>query len=279
VGKDQTSQVSDGQPLVPSARTNLPIGALFGREAIEDEEMKLAAAAGESRAILKRIERLGLRHRITSRCTTLVAVADEPSVDPRQPRRRQRLAVEMPAGLNPEAVGYGAMAQVHFCSSAPASAFGPCAAPPDAYVGMAEAPPSFLRATLREEFLHPLRSSLGVRSSQKRPPSGIHARCVRTEGDLLVIEFESPYDGFELPGHVLAMFAFTEDGSKLELAMDTDLGTFPGPHQRGLTLRLALRRVDGSPWTPGGVCLAPRPGAVDPESWWGRGSSIIVDVT
>lgn len=266
-------------PASEAPRTDLPIGALFGREAIEDEEMKLAAAGEGSRGILERIERLGLRHRITSRCTTLVAVADEPSVDPRQPRRRQRLAVEMPAGLNPEAVGYGAMAQVQFLSAAQSSVFDLCAPPPDACYGMAEAPPSSLRGLRSEETV--IRHAAIPRRPhrEKRPPSEIFARCLRTEGDLLVIEFESPSDGFELPGHVLAMRAITEDGSELELAIDVELSTREGPHRRGLTLRLALRRVDGSPWTPGRLHIAPRPGAIDPESWWGRGSEIIVDVT
>lgn len=238
-----------------------PIGALFGREVIEDEEMKLAAAGAESRDILERIEALGLRHRITSRCTTLVAVAEEPAVDPRQPRRRQRMPVEMPAGLSPEAVGYAPMAAagyapmeaVRFCRTVVSPSFEHSEAAP----GICHSPAGAPRESTR----------LDRRMSPAQPE--IFARCVRTEGDLLVIEFESPTDNFTLPRTGSAMIVITAEGDEWEVLIDRGLSTGAGAHARGLTLRLALRRMDGLPWMPGRVRL---------RSTSGRKSEIIVDI-
>jgi hypothetical protein len=58
-------------------------------------------------SIDEEVEALGMRHRIVSRRTSLVAIAEEPSIDPSAPRRRQRLAVEMPYGVSAEGVGVG----------------------------------------------------------------------------------------------------------------------------------------------------------------------------
>src|SRR5262249_22010792 len=68
-----------------ASKTALPIGALFGREIIADLEQELAAGNNiEHTSSL--IEMRGLRHRITSRRTSLVAIAERPAVDPTQPR-------------------------------------------------------------------------------------------------------------------------------------------------------------------------------------------------
>ncbi len=91
---------------------SMPIGALYGRECVEDCEL---AATVDPRGLPSsdqadsRIEELGLRHRIVTRQTSLVAMSEDPTVDPRDPRRRERLTVEMPAGVSAEGVGLGAL--------------------------------------------------------------------------------------------------------------------------------------------------------------------------
>ncbi|HET9251674.1 MAG TPA: VIT domain-containing protein, partial [Candidatus Eisenbacteria bacterium] len=111
-----TSQASANRsstPLEAAAHgTTLPIGALYGREAIADAETfthaSLARKHGLSydhRLLDPEIERLGMRHRITSRRTSLVAIAEEPSVDPLQPRRREKLVLEIPYGVSAEGLG------------------------------------------------------------------------------------------------------------------------------------------------------------------------------
>lgn len=77
--------------------TDIPIGALFGRDAIEDAEIEFAAT-GDSSGYRRQIESLGLRHCISSSMTSLIAISEDVTVDPRDPRRRERLPVEVPAG-------------------------------------------------------------------------------------------------------------------------------------------------------------------------------------
>jgi hypothetical protein len=80
------------------------VGALFGREAIADLELTLAAAGSEQR-VEAQIEALGMRHRIACRRTSLVAIAEEPGVDPKAGKRTERIAVEIPAGVSAEGSG------------------------------------------------------------------------------------------------------------------------------------------------------------------------------
>src|SRR5262252_7902315 len=51
------------------------------------------------------IEACGMRHRIVSCRTSLVAIAEHVTADPNAPRRRERLAVEMPDGVSVEGTG------------------------------------------------------------------------------------------------------------------------------------------------------------------------------
>lgn len=91
--------------------TPLPIGALFGRETIADLELTLAASGHADRGLEEQIELFAMRHRIVSRRTSLVAIAEEPSVDPQAPKRVERLALELPAGVSAEGTGllYGSL--------------------------------------------------------------------------------------------------------------------------------------------------------------------------
>jgi Ca-activated chloride channel family protein len=83
--------------------TSLPVGALFGRECVTELELQHAAVGysrGDANANRKRlenrIEKVALRHRIVSRRTSLVAIAEDVSADPTKPRRKERIAVELP---------------------------------------------------------------------------------------------------------------------------------------------------------------------------------------
>jgi Ca-activated chloride channel family protein len=87
------------------ATTPLPVGALYGREAIADLEAEAGSGDADVQEVDGRIEALGLRHRITSRRTSLVAICEEPATDPNAPRRREKLVVELPAGISAEGVG------------------------------------------------------------------------------------------------------------------------------------------------------------------------------
>jgi Ca-activated chloride channel family protein len=80
------------------------IPALWAREAIEDLELDLACG-GNRGHIDRQIEQIGVAHAISSRLTSWVAIAEEPSVDPRDPVRMERIPQALPYGM--DAVGLG----------------------------------------------------------------------------------------------------------------------------------------------------------------------------
>jgi Ca-activated chloride channel family protein len=89
---------------VAAGEGSAAVGALFGREAVEDLEMRLAAGWG-AREIDAAVERIGLDFQISTRLTSWVAVSEEATVDPGDPLRRQRMPQELPYGMSAEGLG------------------------------------------------------------------------------------------------------------------------------------------------------------------------------
>jgi Ca-activated chloride channel family protein len=83
---------------------NPAAATLFGREAVEDLELRLAAG-GSAREIDPTIERFGIDFQIATRLTSWIAVTQEATVDPRDPLRRERMPHELAYGLSAEGVG------------------------------------------------------------------------------------------------------------------------------------------------------------------------------
>ncbi|MHC4992111.1 MAG: VIT domain-containing protein [Planctomycetota bacterium] len=229
----------------PQTASPLPIGAMYGREAVEDRELALAAGRYDHNEVEDAIETLGLRHRITTRRTSLVAIAEEPSVDPKQPRRRRRLEVELPAGVSAEGVGLTSgvlddricagpeLALRHLQTIAPKLSVAR-GAPDRAMFEVDDAARSYLVAP--------------------RPPT-VKGRVVRIDIDLLVVEFESPCDGYTLPEAGDYVDVRLDDASNVPAMVDGDISTGPGPHDQGLTLRLGLRYEDGASWPDGSLVI------------------------
>jgi Ca-activated chloride channel homolog len=208
---------------------DLPLGAFFGREAIEDEEMRLAGATpDEGAGIDKRIEALGLRHRLPSRMTSLVAIAESPAVDPRLPRRRERLTVDLPEGVSAEGVGL---------------AIGACMEGGGRLLRLLgyvdEDSPGFC---IEER-------PIDVRQRQPGTPGEpvtgriLHADYRPREFfiSFLVFEFECPYEGYEQPGPGTVVEVLTGQVQRVRAVVEEDQSTYPGPCALGLTLRLHLR--------------------------------------
>jgi Ca-activated chloride channel family protein len=87
------------------------VAALYGREAVEDAEMRIAAGAAP-RAMDMQVESLGLSYRIATRMTSWVAIDTQISVDPRDPTRHVQQPQALPHGLSVEGLGLRAQAPV-----------------------------------------------------------------------------------------------------------------------------------------------------------------------
>jgi Ca-activated chloride channel homolog len=87
---------------------SLAVVSLYGREAVDDLEVRRAAG---DEAVDAEIERLGLAFQIATRLTSWVAIAEEPSVDPTRPMRRERMPHALPYGLSIEGLGLRAPAR------------------------------------------------------------------------------------------------------------------------------------------------------------------------
>lgn len=224
------------------ARTPLPIGALYGREAIADVEAESGPDGLPVEEIDRRIEALGLRHRITSRRTSLVAISDEPTTDPTAPRRRERLAVEVPAGVSAEGMGLfesvglvrGEMPLMRLTSLADwslAKGIPPMAGP--AFGGV---PRSRVARFGEADVARPVGAGGHV----------LHGTLIQRDGDEIVIEIEAPEDDYILPSGIAKI---TRDGREIGTArIVPEKSTPPGLHPRGVLVRLALRMDGGIAW-------------------------------
>ncbi len=213
--------------------TDLPVGALFGRHAVEDLELEIAAAGkGSVRRLEEKLEEVALRHGIPSRSTSLIAISEDTTVDPTDPRRRERLPVEVPAGVSAEAAGLLPRATAQFMC-----------------LDMASARPDLAF----EDVSLPLRSSR-VRARMFRPlvreerSRSIEGRVLSIEGGLLVFEFEVPAAGFTLPKDGVPISVAFDDGVSCTGRVIARDSSSPGPHGAGLTVQLALALERGYNW-------------------------------
>jgi Ca-activated chloride channel family protein len=214
--------------------TTMPLGALFGREAVADVETR--AAAGEANVNLE-IETLGLRHRIATSRTSLVAVAEEAEVDPRRPRKVEVLPVEVPAGLSAEGLGLvlGASHSLRRARSVHATPVG----------DMLEATPRFV-ARMTER----VRGLIGFETLGESLGATAPATVLVAVDDLLVVEFACPTDELLLPAHVRLILS----GTVIEVELVPEKSSPIGPHRAGHIVRLAVRLIPGArSWSAGEI--------------------------
>jgi Ca-activated chloride channel family protein len=224
----------------------VPVGALYARELIIDLEV---SGSGSDELV----EQVAMRHRIASRVTSLVAIADEPAIDPRQPKRRVVLPVEVPAFQSAEGLGllgtYRAMAgRFRVTDTLYLGERGdeePLLLGDAMYRGQPAAPEARAAKT------HPFRPSALARfRSMLFGATGrlVRGRVVALEGDLIVIEYETPGDRFFAPSAETVVVRAGR--APVDTAViDPALSSPGGWHGNGLVLRLALRRAAG--WTIG----------------------------
>jgi hypothetical protein len=82
----------------------------------------------------------------------------------------------------------------------------------------------------------------------------IAARFIRLDGELLIIEFETPHDEFDLPGPDATI---TVSGlvDVWRASIDPERSTRPGTYDAGRTVRLALRQAADAGWPSGEIQL------------------------
>jgi len=224
------------------AIATVPLGAMYGRETIAD--LDLSGRRSDDRVL-----GVALRHRIASRLTSLVAISDEPTVDPRAPRRQVTLPVEVPAFVSAEGVGLMAMRgprarmNIQYESDTLRAR--------EQYAGSLRATATARGKGVFDRLLSSARSVFATRIS-------VRARVLAVEGSLLVVEFETASDGFLWPEGLVEV---AREGHHLGIgATDSGQSSPQGPHPKGLLLRLAVIapsswtcRVGDEVWITGGV--------------------------
>jgi Ca-activated chloride channel family protein len=240
-----------------TSKTTLPLGALFGKEAIEDLELQFSVArrSGEAEGIELKIERLGLRHRIASRKTSLIAISEDRTVDPRDPRRREKLAVELPAEVSAEGVGL----KMFPCTAAPPSArrlrrgavamdslkLSPDSTRDSFFLEDAEEADEFVVELERMTEPGQLKCLTPTEADQV---DIYDARILLVDGSLLVFEFETPVPGFMLPHDGEAVTVWFSDGTVGNAWVVGSESSPAGPHDAGLTLRVGLNLEEWHTW-------------------------------
>ena len=210
------------------AVTAVPLGALYGRESIADCEL----SPGRSD---ERVMEIAMRHRIASRVTSLVAIAEEPTVDPRMPRRTVVLPVELPAFVSAEGSGLKARSGVRAMMSMDDSA-------ELAFHDLAFRRRSETRTLASREIPRSTRSGwLGriLGAGGVTPLTAVlRGRVIAVHALVLTIEIEAPSDGFLIPEGIVAV---AHGGEEIGSGTIDPIGSSPrGPHAKGLVLRIVI---------------------------------------
>ena len=227
------------------AISTMPLGALYGRETIADLELS-------GRRSDDRVMSVALRHRIASRVTSLVAISEEPAVDPKAPRRRVALPVEVPAFVSAEGAGLFVGSRMHSRMRVGGGGVSDLALSLEGVRGSIPESPAFRRGPgILEKVLRSARGFFTTRLS-------IRTRVLAVEGNLLVLELETPSDGFVWPEGLVEV---EREGQQLGVgAIDPGQSSPQGPHPKGLLLRLAVLgplswtcRIGDEVWITGGM--------------------------
>lgn len=238
--------------------TPLPVGALFGRALVDELELQHAASGygeysqgREGKAELdKRIEKAALRHRIVSRLTSLVAVAESASSDPSKPRRTQRLEVDLPRDVSAEQFFDTTERHSSMVSLA-------CA------VDQISVIPMMSRSTAHDRPLRALNKFDSVIGCVTCGTSTFNFRdwfepssVTWSPSGQLVIEFAMPYSALSKPSarHKVTVQLEDEKGdrSSLRLGFDVSACTDLSTAQPNTTVRLVFDLKDGV-WIPGAL--------------------------
>jgi Ca-activated chloride channel family protein len=206
------------------------IASLYGREAVED--LELARAAGVSVSD-DDIARIGLDFQIATRLTSWVAVSDEPTVDPRQPTRRERIPHALPYGMSIAGLGLRA--------AAPAQGF------MSARLRLGPAKGAFIGPSGAGAFVGPQPASIR-QTFQARLQDRLRGRLVRRRDRELTFEIQLSVALDWAPDDAKV---FWSGGANVSASVVEAHTTVPGLVAAGLSVRLCVRlTADGPSDTP-----------------------------
>jgi Ca-activated chloride channel family protein len=209
---------------VASGDGNAAVVTLYGREAVEDLEMRRAAGMPVAD---QTIEEAGLAFQIATRVTSWVAISEEPTVDPGQPIRRERIPHDVPHGMSVEGLGL---------RSAPFE------------FRMTLGPDKMLRAW-RGAFSgveSPLAQRVVMGQGAAPLAARLGARLVTRGDDELTFEIDTPSDLDWAPGDVKVLWS----GRVVPVEIVEQRTTAAGRVRAGLSVRLTVRSTAGFPLEP-----------------------------
>lgn len=242
--------------------TPLPLGAVHGRAlvaececlGVRDEAAGFAErlverfrgttrVLAEPDSVRRRIQTLGMRHRIVTRETSLVAIAEWVGVDPKQPVRRERLAVEVPAGVS--AIGSGAV----YGGPPPGALCMPDDTVFQCHQSFRPAGSDTLsrqleraRRALRDIPANLSADAAGIQQSASPDPRALVPVSVHwRRPNELVVEFECPIEGFLIADPTMEGTVFTGgDPHRMVLHLDEAHSTLQTPGRKGTIFRLVF---------------------------------------
>jgi len=218
------------------------IGRLYARERVEELELALSAG-GERSDVDASVEALGLAFGIATRRTSFVAVAEEPSVDPREPGRMLEVPHLMTEGLCAE--GLGLRPAQEELGDFPFMAGMLMSAPLEAeseLLDLGEMPRTTLaRRSCRGGSGRGPGDEIFLNKEQPAPEEPelvLHARIVLLEDGRLVVELELA-QALDWEPTELAQLELS-DAESLELRVDPGASTRSGQLAAGTLVRLVL---------------------------------------
>lgn len=214
-------------PALSPGEGTAAVVSLYGREAVED--LSVRRAIGDE-AVDADTERLGLDFQIATPRTSWVAVAEERSVDPTQPTRRQRMPHALPHGLSVEALGLRRTLSLKGSFSGPSSRYDAVLSVRGVALGPGLDALAFLRVPAAPGTLR------------------LTARLVRRQDRELTFEITAPLAMEWAPAEVVVFFP-ERAGVRADIVEAAS--TARGRIRAGVTLRLSVVLAEeGLPTTP-----------------------------
>jgi hypothetical protein len=182
--------------------------------------------------------------------TSLIAISEDTTVDPRDPRRCERLPVEVPAGVSAEGVGLmPAVAPMFYAEASPMVDMDRTAMTPSSRYSSASSLKASRKLSLGWQALGKVRFLHKERVKPFPGPIVIEtARVLQVDDQILVLEFEVPVEGFVLPDEDAKIHVTFPDFGESPAGVLAHDSTRPGPHRAGLTVRLSLKLKGEQRW-------------------------------